>query len=207
MPAAKKIAFAVATLVTGMAAALAFRKTDAGDAVAAGSRRPETLVTRRLTDAPQPTTPFRLAPHVESGFHLPTAATGAGLAEIARTPKGYEGTTSPIGALLQPLESEPTPIFPAAAMSDNNAAGQPVETETANRRHRIVDGDTLSKLAAEYLGSAERYLEIFEFNRDLLKSPDLLPVGKTLKIPPSLAPANVATPGAASPFDGWRPSK
>jgi nucleoid-associated protein YgaU len=50
-------------------------------------------------------------------------------------------------------------------------------------RHKIIDGDTLPSLAQKYLGAKDRYLEIFELNRDILKSPDLLPIGKQLKIP------------------------
>jgi nucleoid-associated protein YgaU len=50
-------------------------------------------------------------------------------------------------------------------------------------RHRIVDGDTLPQLAQRYLGSAERQGEIFEANRGVLSSPDLLPIGAMLKIP------------------------
>jgi nucleoid-associated protein YgaU len=51
------------------------------------------------------------------------------------------------------------------------------------RRHAVVDGDTLSQLAARYLGRADAYLEIYELNRDVLASPDLLPIGAVLKIP------------------------
>ncbi len=50
--------------------------------------------------------------------------------------------------------------------------------------HRIADGDTLSKLAERYLGRGDRYLEIYDLNREVLASPDLLPIGVVLKIPP-----------------------
>jgi len=49
--------------------------------------------------------------------------------------------------------------------------------------HTIVDGDTLEDLAQRYLGSADRHLEIFEANRDVLSSPSVLPIGKHLRIP------------------------
>ena len=49
--------------------------------------------------------------------------------------------------------------------------------------HRVVDGDTLRRLAYEYLGYEARYLEIFAANRDLLVRPDLLPLGEKLRIP------------------------
>jgi len=49
--------------------------------------------------------------------------------------------------------------------------------------HTIVDGDTLEQLAERYLGSADRHLEIFEANRDVLTSPSILPIGAYLRIP------------------------
>ena len=52
------------------------------------------------------------------------------------------------------------------------------------RTHTIVDGDSLPALAERYLGSAERYLELFEANRNVLSSPDVLPIGTRLVIPP-----------------------
>lgn len=51
--------------------------------------------------------------------------------------------------------------------------------------HRIVDGDTLASLAQRYLGSSERFREIFEANHERLLSPDLLPIGAELRIPVS----------------------
>ena len=49
--------------------------------------------------------------------------------------------------------------------------------------HRIADGDTLSGLAERYLGSSQRFAEIYDANRDRLQSPDLLPIGTMLRIP------------------------
>jgi nucleoid-associated protein YgaU len=49
--------------------------------------------------------------------------------------------------------------------------------------HRVADGDTLVRLAERYLGSAERWRELYEFNRDVLTNPELLPIGAELRIP------------------------
>jgi len=51
------------------------------------------------------------------------------------------------------------------------------------RVHKIVDGDTLRDLAQLYLGSADRAMEIFHANRDVLTDQNLLPIGVELKIP------------------------
>lgn len=55
--------------------------------------------------------------------------------------------------------------------------------EPRGRTHRIVDGDTLRALAERYLGSAERAEEIYQANRHLLPSPEVLPIGVELHIP------------------------
>jgi nucleoid-associated protein YgaU len=49
---------------------------------------------------------------------------------------------------------------------------------------RLRDGDTLPELAQRFLGSTSRAPEIYDANRDLLSSPDLLPVGLSIVIPP-----------------------
>ena len=54
--------------------------------------------------------------------------------------------------------------------------------------HIVRDGDTLSDLARGYLGSSSRYMEIFEANRDILRSAELLPIGAGLRIPTAKAP-------------------
>ena len=48
--------------------------------------------------------------------------------------------------------------------------------------HKVVGGDTLSKIAKHYLGDANRYMEIFNANKDTLTSPDLIKVGQHLTI-------------------------
>ena len=61
--------------------------------------------------------------------------------------------------------------------------------EESVRVHKVVDGDTLASLAQRYLGQADRAREIFEANRDVLPSPEALPIGAVLRIPPRCPPA------------------
>ena len=60
----------------------------------------------------------------------------------------------------------------------------PTSAMAAGKRHKIIDGDSLPAIAKRYLGAAERYLDLFEHNRDVLSNPELLPIGKELRIPP-----------------------
>lgn len=58
-------------------------------------------------------------------------------------------------------------------------------TPKALRRHRITDGDSLESLAQRYLGQAARAGEIYALNGDILAAPDLLPLGRIIRIPPA----------------------
>lgn len=49
--------------------------------------------------------------------------------------------------------------------------------------HEVVAGDTLSKIAKKFYGDANKYMKIFEANKDQLKDPDKINVGQKLKIP------------------------
>lgn len=49
--------------------------------------------------------------------------------------------------------------------------------------HTVERGDTLSKIAQEHYGSANKYQEIFEANKPMLKDPDKIYPGQVLRIP------------------------
>lgn len=73
-------------------------------------------------------------------------------------------------------ESEPM-------ISEQPAASKQPPPRNRLQRHRIVNGDSLESIAAEYLNSGQRALEIYELNRDVLASPTILPLGTELYIP------------------------
>ena len=53
----------------------------------------------------------------------------------------------------------------------------------APQTHTVQAGDTLSKIAKQYLGNANAYMDIFNANKDQLKDPDKIQPGQVLKIP------------------------
>jgi nucleoid-associated protein YgaU len=67
----------------------------------------------------------------------------------------------------------PAPAPPAATKAPAAAA----------RTYTVKAGDTLSKIAKEYLGEAGAYPKIFEANRDVLSDPDKIKPGQVLRIP------------------------
>lgn len=49
--------------------------------------------------------------------------------------------------------------------------------------YTVVKGDNLSAISKKFYGTANRWQEIFEANRDQLDDPDLIHPGQTLRIP------------------------
>lgn len=62
------------------------------------------------------------------------------------------------------------------------SSGSGPEHETAEF-YTIVKGDTLSHIAKRFYGNANKYPEIFEANREVIKDPDLIYPGQTIRIP------------------------
>jgi nucleoid-associated protein YgaU len=75
-------------------------------------------------------------------------------------------------------------------------AGIPADRQV--RRHRIVEGDTIRDLAQHYLGDANRYMDLFKVNANVLTQPGVLPLGEYLIIPPAAA-ASVPGPTVSPP--------
>jgi nucleoid-associated protein YgaU len=49
--------------------------------------------------------------------------------------------------------------------------------------YEVVGGDTLSKIAKHFYGDANKYMTIFEANKDQLSDPNKIKVGQKLRIP------------------------
>lgn len=58
-----------------------------------------------------------------------------------------------------------------------------VEDTSVFARHTVKGGDSLSKIAKHFYGDAMKYNAIFEANRGILKSADLIHPGQCLVIP------------------------
>ena len=53
----------------------------------------------------------------------------------------------------------------------------------AEQSYSVKSGDTLSKISKQFYGDANKYMKIFEANRDTLSDPDKIKPGQVLKIP------------------------
>jgi nucleoid-associated protein YgaU len=53
-----------------------------------------------------------------------------------------------------------------------------------SRYYTVVSGDNLSKISKQMYGDPNKYPAIFEANKPMLKSPDLIYPGQVLRVPP-----------------------
>lgn len=112
---------------------------------------------------------------------------GGSSAPIRRT----SVTPDPIRILMEEESElmEPGPALPSQPEGtdgdvDIDMATEPQPGVTGGQTHIVQPGETLSGLAAKYLGSITRFGEIYDLNRDRLGGPNDLRVGMELRIPP-----------------------
>lgn len=77
----------------------------------------------------------------------------------------------------QAAAAEPAPAAPEEA-PEPDSSEQP-----SSRFYTVQPGDTLSKIAREFYGSAGKYPVIFEANTPMLTNPDRIYPGQVLRIP------------------------
>jgi nucleoid-associated protein YgaU len=186
------ILLAALVVVTGTVIALQFRKpkTDQNQPVEWSANQPPSsglpasgnLASEAPGDAPMP------MGHREKCSEVSKIAPGmsSALAELDR--KVFPITDAP----AKPPSGTQTPTSTSRSTSSANKVPL-VEIDSRVRSHCVADGDTLVRLAERYLGSADRSRELFEYNRDVLSSPNVLPIGKELRIPPTI-PVQTADP-------------
>ncbi len=68
-------------------------------------------------------------------------------------------------------------------VNGDNLNTPPEKEEEEAEFYTIVRGDSLSKIAKRYYGNAMKYPVIFEANREVIKDPDLIYPGQTIRIP------------------------
>lgn len=81
-------------------------------------------------------------------------------------------------------------------------ASAPLEAQVATpvaRTHTVLPGETLGAIARDHFGSATRWQEIWEVNRDRLSDPDRLQVGMELRLPGATPASEAAAAAVAAP--------
>lgn len=120
----------------------------------------------------------RTAPRVQAARPGTTnqrpGATGA-----AATPASRSTATGTLAGGTAPPRATPTPSATPA-----RATGAAASTTTgAARTYTVQKGDSLSKIAQQVYGRADRWRAIFDANRDKIDDPDLIHPGQVLVLP------------------------
>jgi nucleoid-associated protein YgaU len=158
---------ALLVLAGGVGVAMVFHKPPPLSAVTTSAPEP---IRHRLDDGPR----FLMEVRSSAPFEPITPAV-----EPREESRGEPGRMI-IGL---PLFEAANESVPRIARHYPPAAQEALIPPPAETRHRVIDGDTLPDLAERYLGDAGRAGAILEANRDVLASPELLPIGAMLRIP------------------------
>lgn len=71
-----------------------------------------------------------------------------------------------------------------APAATSSVGTEPSRSAAAAQTYTVKPGDTLSKIAKQFYGDLNAYMQIFEANRDKLTDPNMIKVGQVLTIPP-----------------------
>lgn len=201
--------FAVLVVAVGVGAALPYRKQSDPAPSRASSVREMTLAETGLSLRAEATNEAArlLDDPARGSFADRTLQAQPSIGAPAATvppPPAFEGD---YGCRLERFQSadssaplEGVPAGEPFSLALGTAAPTPAP---ATRHHRIVDGDTLPALAQTYLGDATFAERLFAENRDVLSSPELLPIGAVIRIPAvSGAAAERPQPAPLVPIGG-----
>jgi nucleoid-associated protein YgaU len=83
--------------------------------------------------------------------------------------------------LVDPSFSDLIADIEAPAAAAAAAAG--ASSTPAQRTYTVQPGDSLSKISKQFYGDANKYMKIFEANKDKLSDPDKINAGMDLLIP------------------------
>jgi len=106
-------------------------------------------------------------------------------APVSKSPlePGFSPAEAEAAELKPSLEPQPSPQAPETAARSAQPS-EPVQPQAEMQTYTIKSGDTLSKIAKQFYGQANKYMVIFEANRDVIKDPDRIYPGQTIRIPP-----------------------
>ncbi len=122
-------------------------------------------------------------------------------------PRGEERVATKAPA---PARSEGFAGRPSPSTTKPNAVAQATDAVApqAGTSYTVKDGDNLSKISKTVYGTATRWQEIYEANKDVMKSADWLRVGMKLTIPEAgtiVVPKEASAPTAATTNDTKKP--
>ena len=76
----------------------------------------------------------------------------------------------------------PTPDF-SNVQSGSSSTAPDSSADSGGRTYVVVKGDSLSAIAQREYGDVKEWRRIYEANKDVIKNPDLIYPGQTLRLP------------------------
>jgi nucleoid-associated protein YgaU len=77
----------------------------------------------------------------------------------------------------------PTPDFSNVQSGSSSTAPSDNNANDSGRTYVVVKGDSLSAIAKREYGDFKEWPRIYDANRDIIKDPDLIYPGQTLRLP------------------------
>ena len=192
--------------IVGVLAALPFARRSTPDAVTAPRQRPTLDIPLHLPAeaAQSPAVGLRDQDPFAPALAVAPTIAGSRLEDNGLPPELPEmyhpliessapRTTPPPGPAVPPTPRSLQLEEPRVRIRSEEPAPPP-----RTRTHRIADGDTLSRIAQRYWNDATLAEALFAANRDRLSSPDPLPIGVELRIPPPPQRVITAKPALGS---------
>jgi len=82
-------------------------------------------------------------------------------------------------------KDKPKADFSNVQSGSSSTAPKPAAPTSTTKTYVVQKGDSLSKIAKAEYGNANDWRRIYEANKDIIKDPDLIHPGQSLKIPPA----------------------
>ncbi len=189
MPREQKVGFTILIMIVGFAGAFCFRRQPEEE-VALPALQDESELNQLIAE-------YRLRPFLPGIDTEDTLESHQQLEEYLAMSRKAKELTSPnekeVPAPIHSVESSADAQRQNQQLKRPRGQGADIRTVPANfenkrlsdqtRIHIVQPGDTLSGIAQKYLGSASRFLEIYEANRQKLSGPDQLKLNMKLIIP------------------------
>jgi nucleoid-associated protein YgaU len=107
-----------------------------------------------------------------------------GIKDLAVTFDDGVATISGAAASVEAVQKAVLMAGNAQGVSEVKIEGLSVGGDEGDVKYYLIEkGDTLSKIAKQFYGDANRYPEIFEANREVIRDPDLIFPGQKIRIP------------------------
>jgi nucleoid-associated protein YgaU len=121
--------------------------------------------------------------------------------QVLKLPDAASATAPPTRAATSDT-AEGTTVKPNAS-----PAASEREPRAAAARYIVAEGDSLRQIARDVLGNEDRWKEIFDLNKDKVRSPDLLYVGLALKMPEKYGSTSSGADGKAASKPKSQPNR